>query len=248
MQPVVQHIGQWCYQPVCDPIGARIGFSRGVSDIISPLDALAISTMKIQASAVLARLIAHNAVDLPDEDTRLPSGLLLTPGDGIGRPGALGVRSCMHYSLYIGEGFVVEVGGRPSSPLETLQGVASCMRAVSPQHVGVETGVVLIPLRDFLSRTRECVVLDFPAGTRRTRQKSIELAIESIGMWNYHLFRSNCEHFVNWLVCGQFHSSQVVDYSRHDLIHVPDIHGPISCTSRIQSTHPNSVTLSYLLV
>jgi hypothetical protein len=152
----------------------------------------------------------------PDESSpEVESHGKLIPGDIVIRMGAFGCDDFEHYAIYIGGNSIIHVNGIPSNPNVTETGVKSIHTAFFKHPTPYEnltSGVVIQSWDEFIvggSNKNAKIRVYHDIQRTESRRNSILSAIQIIGMWNYHLLYSNCEHFIRWCVSKEFRSEQI---------------------------------------
>lgn len=128
------------------------------------------------------------------------STLHLKPGDHIVRGGAFGVSQAGHHGVYLGKGYVVDVGGGPVN----AGGIAS---ACGLREKAAKAAIQLYRLTEFSQG--KPLTLRIYQSRRRSRRETVALAVSAIGLHDYHIAKSNCEHFATFITSGHWQSAQV---------------------------------------
>jgi hypothetical protein len=155
------------------------------------------------AVAYIDELTAHYAKVNDFRETSDYKNYGLLPGQQIYYGGAFKVQSLTHHGIYVGDGYVVEVGQGPV----TECGTRGSLIAFKEQTVGFST---LANFQERAEKQGSSVMLvmtdedDEPLviGERLQRTKA------SLGNHDYNILFGNCQHTANYITYGEYFSEQ----------------------------------------
>lgn len=192
----------------------------GVSSIVfSKRQARIIDDMQRRGKKIYEQLKYKKAFEKPDASfqtykitksgKRVPISVNLTPGDHIFSTGGFGQDFIEHHGVYIGRGYIVEVGGGGRVLLNLELGLGDLMCGLGLRSSPSKGVVTLNHISSFVDPRYRAGVIVYDQKDRLPREETVRRAIEKIGEWNYKLFTSNCEHFATYAVTGRFDSAQL---------------------------------------
>lgn len=171
-----------------------------------------IAKQRVIAQSIYDTLQRANAFDEPDvsivtlDAQGKPKIVELTPGDQLYYSGAFGYQGAQHHGIYIGQGYVIEVGGGGVPAITGIEDVLCALNLKSSPAKGI---VGLSRLQDFNRPGKQVSKIVYREQDRLPRRETIRRAIELLGRWNYRLQQSNCEHFATYVATGRYRSEQI---------------------------------------
>ena len=147
-QKVVHVLGKICFKP--HPLDFDPSAQKGVinTKCRRKEDIQAASEMRQKASRILQQLLANGNQSFQRTDGFSLNGRALIPGDWVVRKNAFVLHGFEHDAIYIGDGHVIEVHGRPSKPRK-LGDPVTAFKIMLPRVFGLQAGVVLVPLKHY---------------------------------------------------------------------------------------------------